>query len=146
MKILAKNLEDTAEIARQFLEGLAKGQAATVVGLSGELGAGKTHFTQAVASELGISEQLISPTFVIMKRYEIPQGGEPKGFKNFFHLDAYRLNKSEELAALGWAEVLADPENLVFIEWPENVAKAIPLNYTRVQISHKKDNSREFVF
>ena len=99
-----------------------------VVALQGDLGAGKTTFAQAVGLELGVNESMQSPTFVIEKIYEI----DWNGFKNLIHIDAYRLEKDEELLHLGWQEIISEPENFILIEWPENVAGIIPENAKRI--------------
>jgi tRNA threonylcarbamoyladenosine biosynthesis protein TsaE len=122
MKYVSKSLEETEKIARDFVATLTSSSAATVVGLYGTLGAGKTAFTQAAARALGVGEEITSPTFVIEKVYEL--AGKP--FARLVHIDAYRLLKPEELLHLGWRELIADPQNLIFIEWPENVAEIMP--------------------
>lgn len=106
------------EVAR-FIEGVRpKVEGATLITLSGELGAGKTTFTQALARALGVTEAITSPTFVLMKIYALPDGG---AFKRLVHIDAYRLQGAGDLAPLGFDEVLTDRENLVVVEWPEQV-------------------------
>ena len=130
-------------LAREILALLKPGTSATVVALSGELGAGKTTLSQAIARELGITENVISPTFVIMKSYGI--SNKPKKLKanKLIHIDAYRLNSHQELSKLGWTELVADPKNLILIEWPERVAKLIPHNAYEVSLSHLGENDRE---
>jgi len=110
-----------------------------VVALRGELGAGKTTFTQKVGEILGVAENMHSPTFVIMKIYNI----DFREFKNFIHIDAYRIEKDSELLHLGWEEIISEPENLVFIEWPENVPGLIPENAKRISFKHVDENTRE---
>ena len=141
MNRISKKTEDTKEIAKTFLARLKFRQAgATMVGLSGELGTGKTTFVQFLARELGVKRKVASPTFVIMKRYAIKNSK----YKNLFHLDAYRLKNEKELFHLGWEEVLSKKENLVFIEWPENVIKALPKKYYKIKITHTKEGHRKF--
>ncbi len=103
---------------------------ATTVWLRGNLGAGKTTFVQAIAKEYGITETLQSPTYVLMKSYDV-QGertefGQKRRFTKLVHIDAYRLNHAEEFAALKPEEFLSEPGTLVFIEWPERVEAALP--------------------
>lgn len=121
-----KKIYDTAGLvaeAAAFAQALAPvGTEATVVALSGELGAGKTTFAQAMASALGVRESVTSPTFVLEKIYPL----EERAFARLVHIDAYRLQSPDALKALGWGELLQDPSNLIVIEWPENVAHAIP--------------------
>jgi tRNA threonylcarbamoyladenosine biosynthesis protein TsaE len=139
----AKNLQETAKIAQYFVKNLpkAKGSKAQVIGLSGDLGAGKTAFTKEVAKLLGVRGRVSSPTFVIMKKYPIKKSG----FKYLFHLDAYRLKNHKELLHLGWDEIVAGKEHLVFIEWPENVKKAMPKSARNILIKHNEDGGRTFL-
>lgn len=131
---------------QDLLDSLAPSTQATIVALQGELGAGKTTFTQEVGKLLGVTENMHSPTFVIMKVYEInykparQSGGG--GFKHLIHIDAYRLENDAELLHLGWEEIIKEPENLVFIEWPENVAGIIPENAKRISFKHVDDATR----
>jgi len=121
----AKNLEETQKIAADFIQTLsASTDKATVVGLYGDLGAGKTSFTQGVAMALGITDHVVSPTFVIEKIYPLPHAHN--GFTHMIHIDAYRLDDPNELSSLGWNNITADPHNLILIEWPERVAEIMP--------------------
>jgi tRNA threonylcarbamoyladenosine biosynthesis protein TsaE len=144
MKKIAKTKKDTAEIAKIFLKkimDMKKPRGARVVGLSGNLGAGKTAFVKAVAKHLSIKAVVNSPTFVIIKKYPIKKKNT---HKFLFHLDAYRLKSEEELTKLGWQEILADQDNLVFIEWPENVAAVMPKGARHIHIAHEKGAHRAF--
>lgn len=140
MKFVAKNLEETQKIAEGFVKKIfPKENGATIVGLYGELGAGKTSFTQGVAKALGISENIVSPTFVIMKSYPLHLTSY---FLRLFHIDAYRLEHSSELLALGWQEIISDPKNLILIEWPEKVSD-IMSEHIKINISHISEEGRE---
>lgn len=150
-KIISKNQKDTEKIAKEFLDSVLSKECknACVIGLSGELGTGKTTFTQAVAKLLDIKGKVNSPTYVIMKRYPLSSRptslkGRSGGFKNLFHLDAYRLKNEQELLNLGWKEIISNPEHLVLIEWPENVKKAMPKKHHKISISHTKEGHRSF--
>lgn len=144
--MISKNIKETEEIAKKFLDKILKTKkkhkGALVVGLSGDLGAGKTAFTKSVAKCLGIKDRVFSPTYVILKKYPI----KLKDYKYFFHIDAYRLENEKELINLNWEEIINNKENLIFIEWPENIMKAIPKNSKFVFISNKKDEARDFKF
>ena len=146
-KILsAKNIKETEKIAKIFLEKILDAKNshknALVVGLVGDLGAGKTTFMQAVAKHLGVKDKVRSPTFVIMKKYPLKN----KKHNFLFHLDAYRLKNEKELLTLGWEEIIKDKKNLVFIEWPENVSKIIPVQAEFVYVSNNQDQNRLFKF
>jgi tRNA threonylcarbamoyladenosine biosynthesis protein TsaE len=120
------NLDQLPEFTKEFLKNITEKNwkaksGATVVLLSGNLGAGKTTFTKALAEELNIEEEITSPTFVIRKRYELKKND----FKNLIHIDAYRLESGEEIQALEFEEDIKDKDNLVLIEWPEKIESAI---------------------
>jgi tRNA threonylcarbamoyladenosine biosynthesis protein TsaE len=97
-------------------------EKAVIVALCGNLGAGKTTFVQALGAELGITANIQSPTYVIMKRYDINFGR----FTSLVHIDAYRFEKAEEFSALKPETFLNDPQTLVVIEWPERVEGVLP--------------------
>lgn len=152
MRLTSKTKKDTLRIAKIFLHRILSGKAkkALVVGLSGELGAGKTAFTQAIGKLLGIKRHINSPTFVIMKKYPIAEQvhywTDPikNKYKFLFHLDAYRLKNGKELLHLGWQEIIENNGHLVFIEWPENIARVMPKNSHFVHISQNKKGHRNF--
>ena len=121
------SLDDTRDAARALVARVAERaqerSTATVVGLRGELGAGKTAFAKAVAEALGVRETVTSPTFVIEKIYKL-DAAQP--FGHLVHIDAYRLEGGAELTTLGWSGTVAEPGNLVLVEWPERVADVLP--------------------
>lgn len=134
--------EFTAEAVR-FVSSLSPHETATVVALSGDLGAGKTTFTQAVAKHLGVEETVVSPTFVIQKSYPLEGHPPTGGFRRLIHIDAYRLKEERELSVLGWEELLTDPGNLILVEWPERVPGLLPRETHRVSLQYIDDNTRE---
>ncbi len=140
MKVEVKKPEEMQNIARELLKG-GVGEAATILGLSGDLGAGKTTFTQQLADLLGVKEDVTSPTFVIEKVYNLP---EPilYGFKKLIHIDAYRLDSGAELLSLGFKELLNTPENLIIIEWPERVADILPSSTKILKFTFINDTTR----
>jgi tRNA threonylcarbamoyladenosine biosynthesis protein TsaE len=119
----SRSLDETSKIAHGWLEAVSlkykDSDKALVVGLSGHLGAGKTAFVKAVAKILGVSESVTSPTFVLMKFYKTNSAFDK--WQNLVHLDLYRLEKKEELKALDLPKVINNKNNLIMIEWPENV-------------------------
>ncbi len=124
MEKVVHTLEEFAAEAEVFARGLRpRADGATLVTLSGELGAGKTAFTKAVAATLGVTDIVNSPTFVLEKIYDLSVGHT---FSKLIHIDAYRLKGGEELAPLKLDELMRDPENLILLEWPERVADALP--------------------
>ena len=136
MKVITKNLEETQGEARKFVESLnamAKngqlGEGATVVGLSGDLGSGKTSFVQGIAKAFNIKDKILSPTFVIQKRYPLKDHSH---FKNLIHIDAYRLDKPEQIVPIGWHDLSKDKQNIIFIEWPEKIAPFLLKDHKKI--------------
>ncbi len=137
---ISKNLEDTKKFAREFLESISKmprpdshRDGATVVGLYGNLGSGKTTFAQCVAEALGVTEHVTSPTFVIMKSYKLSVSTlNPKPYNLLLHIDAYRLKNGEELRKLRFEELLRDSSNLVLIEWADLVSDILPKGHAKL--------------
>lgn len=121
-KAVAGEEEFTQEAARFASALRPQKERATLITLSGELGAGKTTFVKAVARAFGVPEEVTSPTFVLLKKYPLRQAP----FTTLVHVDAYRLRDATELAPLRLPEVMSDPEVLVMFEWPERVMGALP--------------------
>ncbi|MFH1252724.1 MAG: tRNA (adenosine(37)-N6)-threonylcarbamoyltransferase complex ATPase subunit type 1 TsaE [Candidatus Uhrbacteria bacterium] len=115
--MISKSPEETKKIATDFAVTLHGGE---VIALEGEIGAGKTTFTQGLAAALGAEGLARSPTFTVLNVY--PTGREP--IKKIVHLDAYRLRTPEDLFNLGLEEWAGQPEAVVLIEWPNMVAEA----------------------
>jgi len=116
---------DLKRVAGEILSELAKEQrpsSAVVLALHGDLGAGKTTFVQTLAEQLGVTESVTSPTFVIMKKYQTAD----QRFPTLVHIDAYRLDSVDELAVLGFASELAEERTIICIEWAEKVADLLP--------------------
>ena len=145
MERIVRTLEDLSAEAARLLRGLAPLEAgATLVTLSGELGAGKTAFVQACARALGIEESVTSPTFVLEKIYALtPKSGHPMStFGRLVHIDAYRLEGGAALAPLGFDELMKDAGNLVMLEWPERVKGGLPEPAVSVSFVVQPDGSR----
>lgn len=144
--MISKSVEETKEYAGELAGDLkSREREATVVALSGNLGSGKTTFAKAFAGQFGIHEHRVSsPTFVIMKSYDLDQ--DKYLFKKFIHVDAYRLERAEDIEKLGWQKFLRDPGNLILVEWPQNIGAAMPESAMRISFSHIDENTREIVF
>ncbi len=110
-----------------------------VVALSGELGAGKTTFTQAVARAFRVSDPVTSPTFIIMNVFGISPVA--RGIATLCHVDAYRLEKGEELLNVGIEDYMGNPSVVTLIEWPERVAEILPESTLWVEITGTRGDS-----
>lgn len=133
MEKCVKNLEETKAFALNFSKELKKGD---VVILKGDLGAGKTTFTQFVFGFLGVEAVVTSPTFSVLKSYE------GKAFR-LHHFDCYRIN-TEEAIECGFDEVLQDSEACIFIEWADKIKELLPTKYISVEIKLLDDETRQF--
>ena len=132
-------LEDLQAFAHNMLVRISAPapQHAFILALQGELGSGKTTFMQALARELGITESVKSPTYVLMKNYSISHNG----FTKLVHIDAYRLEKPEEFQTLDPETFLKDPKALVCIEWPERAGGLLPTPDLLLHFSHGNDET-----
>lgn len=131
MEFIVNSIEETRRVAEKFAATL---QVGDVVLLNGDLGAGKTTFTQLVFSCLGVKEVVNSPTFAILKSYE--------GKFTFHHFDTYRIS-TEEAVEAGFDEILSDKNSVIFIEWSENIKPLLPKHCKVVNITHLGENSRK---
>jgi tRNA threonylcarbamoyladenosine biosynthesis protein TsaE len=119
------------EAGRRFAETLRGGE---VVGLDGDLGAGKTHFCKGLVAGLGSDDAVTSPTFALVQEYR-------SGRLPVFHFDWYRLESPTELDRIGWDEYL-DEEGIVVVEWAEKFPDFLPSAAVRLRFSLNPDGSR----
>lgn len=118
-QILSKGEENTQNLAKEIWQKyeIHKGHRAIVFALEGEMGAGKTQFTKGLAHAMGITELVTSPTFALENEYH-------DGKNKLFHFDAWRLEKSDELIALGFSDLIKN-KSVISIEWAERVSDNI---------------------
>lgn len=127
--------------AKEILKTAPK-KSAVVLGLQGNLGGGKTTFLQGFSKGLGIKEKILSPTFVIQKRFKM----KDLKFDNFYHIDCYRLKNEKDMSALGLKEIIRNPENIVAIEWSEKIKKVLPKSTILIEFKFIDKNKRELKF
>jgi tRNA threonylcarbamoyladenosine biosynthesis protein TsaE len=141
MHLVAQSTDDmhaiASRLATRLLSVLPGRTTALVVALRGELGSGKTTFTQGLARALGVAEHPKSPTFNLMKEYAIP--GTPY---HLWHLDCYRLAGRGDLAALDLHARFADPHNIMVIEWPERIGDGLPKDHIEIRFNHGGNDKR----
>lgn len=128
--------QETKKIAADFIQELKSSDQPVVIALHGELGAGKTTFTQGLAEGLGITDKILSPTFIVMRQHQVPESE-----KTLYHLDLYRLNEQQSLEELGIQDLFSDSNAIVVIEWPEklsNVLSSSTIHLTLETISEKE--------
>ena len=143
MEAITCSIKETEAYAADLMKQACKKEDlrthALVVGLSGELGAGKTAFVKAAAHALGVEDTVTSPTFVIEKIYKLKN----TPFAHLIHIDAYRLESADELRALGWDDITRDSGNIVFLEWPERVKEVLPDNMVRINLEVVGEKERK---
>lgn len=130
----------TRDLARKLAADLKGGE---VIGLVGNLGAGKTVFSQGLAEGLGIIEPVTSPTFVVMKVY--PVSGHPS-IKQFCHIDAYRLRGAADLAAIGAEDYIGAPDTLTAIEWADKIREMLPPKTITINFERKIINNNQVAY
>ena len=122
-----------------------RGDKAHVIALQGDLGAGKTTFTQAVARALQISDNITSPTFVLEKIYQIPFTAE-SAFTHLIHIDCYRFLTPTEILQIGWGRIIAEPHNLILVEWPELIGEYLPGWAQKIKFEFVDEKTRKVTF
>lgn len=131
MIIETRSPEETFELGKKIGEAAKPGQIYT---LNGDLGVGKTVFTQGVAAGLGITEPVSSPTFTIVQVYE-------EGRLPFYHFDVYRIGDIEEMEEIGYDDYFFG-EGICLIEWAELIRDILPEK--RIEITIEKDLTQGF--
>lgn len=113
----------------------------TLLCLRGDLGAGKTTLVQGLLESLGAARPFVSPTFVIMKQYDLP-APSVTGIRRVYHADAYRVGE-KDFRELGFSEWCADREGLVILEWPERIGELLPEKRIDIVLTSLSENERE---
>ncbi|QYA32625.1 tRNA (adenosine(37)-N6)-threonylcarbamoyltransferase complex ATPase subunit type 1 TsaE [Macrococcus psychrotolerans] len=129
MKITINSIEDTERLAQTIATLVTRGD---VLLLHGDLGAGKTTFSQFFGKALGIEQKITSPTFNIIKSYE--------GKLPFHHMDCYRLEGAED--DLGFDEYFYG-DGVTIVEWPEMIEEFLPEDYIELNLKYIEDSKRE---
>ena len=131
-KFITHDSKETRKLGEMLAQEI---QGGCIVCLAGDLGAGKTTFTQGFLQGLKAKGPYTSPTFLIMKKYG----------KNIFHLDAYRV-KAKDILQLGWEEMIQDKKNIIIIEWADRIRKIIPPNSVWIKFEWLDENKRQITF
>ena len=143
-EIISNSPQETKKIAADLAESLGHQplpEHAFIVALEGNLGSGKTTFIQGMAEGFKIKENVLSPTFLILKQFPI----SGKNYINFYHIDAYRLKNPRELLELGFADLIKNPENLIIIEWADKVEKILSKDTLWIRFENLGKNKRKII-
>ena len=133
MEIRIENIDQIRTAARTFIENVLPGHH--IVAFYGKMGAGKTTFIKALCAELGVNDEVTSPTFAIVNEYG----------QNVFHFDFYRIKRLEEVYDLGYEDYFYRKDALCLIEWPELIEELLPDDTLRVEISEEADGTRKLI-
>jgi tRNA threonylcarbamoyladenosine biosynthesis protein TsaE len=126
---------------QQVAEGLAKSlHGGMAVVLFGDLGSGKTTFTQGLARGLGISGQVTSPSFLVMRLHTVRTNST---IKRFFHIDLYRTESEQDILAIGITDAFSDPKGVAVIEWGEKLESLLPKKRIEVRLEYVDENKRK---
>jgi tRNA threonylcarbamoyladenosine biosynthesis protein TsaE len=136
-KIISRSVEQTHELAHNFISDV-KGH---IISLDGDLGSGKTAFAQGILKACGAKAPYTSPTFTIMKEYEI----NARNFTRIYHIDAYRINK-DDMIELGWYDIVSNDRVLIIIEWPQNIAGILPHDLNKIMCTWISESERAYTF
>lgn len=133
-------LTDSAENTKLFANKIAQNlKGSDVVLLWGDLGTGKTTFTQGLGQYFGI-HRMTSPTYVLLNQYRVKNHST---IKTFYHFDLYRLENVEQLRSVNFDEITTDKDGLTVLEWPERLEGNIPKCSINIKFSLIFDNKRE---
>jgi tRNA threonylcarbamoyladenosine biosynthesis protein TsaE len=149
-EVITTNFKETQALGLKFAKTLRGGE---VIALYGDLGSGKTTFMQGLAKGLGITKNIISPTFIIMRTYELgtrekaigseDQARRRLGIRNLYHLDLYRIENGEPTVDLGLNELMGEKENIVAIEWPDKIENLLPEKRINLYFEYLEEDKRQ---
>jgi tRNA threonylcarbamoyladenosine biosynthesis protein TsaE len=128
-------------VAKTVCTDTRKVTGARVLALHGNLGAGKTTFAGYVARSLGIIEDVVSPTFVIMKKYTT----DSALYDTLVHIDAYRIESITEATQLRFGPIFADSRTCVVVEWPEHIKEFLPADTQHITLAYIDDTHRDIL-
>lgn len=142
---VTSSAQETEQLGEAFAKKLRIGD---VVALFGELGSGKTTFVQGLSKGLGVRRRIISPTFIIVRSYELKtQNSKLKttaqSAKLFYHVDLYRIEDRNELQGLGLQEILRDKDSIVAIEWAQKMGEFLPEDRWDIRFDFISEEKRE---
>ncbi len=128
MEIISNSEKETIELGKKIAKNLKKGD---IIILSGDLGSGKTKFTEGILTYFGLENEISSPTFTIVNEYNTEK-------VNIYHFDVYRLSDIDEFEAIGGEEYFE--KGICIVEWGELIEEILPENYVKITFSRNLEN------
>lgn len=136
---ITENAEETQKMALDLAKILKGGE---VIALYGNLGGGKTTFTQGLALGLGIKRRIISPTFIIVRTYKLKSKTATKNPKLLYHMDLYRTDSEEDFEGIGMRDIIKDENSIKVIEWAEKIKDFLPKKRIDIFFEYINENKR----
>jgi tRNA threonylcarbamoyladenosine biosynthesis protein TsaE len=138
-KHITEDFSETQKLGESFIKKTNK----KIIALYGDLGSGKTTFVQGIAKGLGIKRRIISPTFVVIRSYKI--NNKKIRAKYFYHVDLYRIERTEDVLNMELEEIIRNSENIVVVEWPEKIEKILPEGNASIRFKYISENKRRIL-
>lgn len=132
-KSITKSAKETQNFGAVTADKIRRGG---IIALYGDLGSGKTTFVQGLGRGLGLSNKIISPSFIIIRTYSLTG-------RNFYHIDLYRINDQKEIVGMGLTEIIQNKENIITIEWPEKIEAMLPKERINIYFEYIDANKRQ---
>ena len=139
---ITNSFGETQKLGEEFARSHLARLKCPLIGLYGDLGSGKTTFVQGLAKGLGIKRRIISPTFIIVRSYKLGFKIYDLRFKNFYHIDLYRVEGDKDIEGLGLEEIIENPENIVAIEWAEKMGRFLPRKRIDIRFVYLSERKR----
>jgi len=133
---ITNSFEETQNLGKELAKTLKGGE---LVALYGNLGGGKTTFVQGLALGLGIKRRIISPTFIIIRTYDLRP-------KTFYHIDLYRTETADDIRGLGIDEIIGNSNNIIVVEWAEKMKDFLPEKRIDIYFEYLDENKRKIKF
>jgi tRNA threonylcarbamoyladenosine biosynthesis protein TsaE len=143
-RFLTKSEKGTEKLGEKIGKKILKeklDKTAKILALEGDLGGGKTTFLKGFAKGLGIREKILSPTFILFRKFQIPNSK----FQNFYHIDCYRIEKEREILNLDFRKIIKDPKNIVAVEWANKIKKILPRKVLKIKFKILEKKEREIL-
>lgn len=137
-QVITNNATETKELGKALVKDIHGGDC---IFLYGELGAGKTTFTQGIAEGLGIRQRVISPTFIIVREYAL----KVPHIKFFYHIDLYRISGEQDIKTLGLDEIINNKDSIVIIEWPQKLGEFLPKGQWSIYLEAMPADKRKII-
>src|SRR3989344_2969755 len=149
LEVTTKSAKETQlfakKLATEIIGSNPERTGALVIALEGDLGGGKTTFSQGFALGLGVKKSVLSPTFVLLKSYKLQATSlnfRKSDFRKFIHIDAYRFDRAEEILPLGWKDFTKDTHAIILVEWADRIRKYLPKNCIKITFEFVDEKTR----